>query len=418
MASSLRYLFIDMNSYFATVEQQLTPRLRGRPIAIVPTADVMSTCCIAASREAKAFGVKTGTAVWQARHLCPEITLVTARHEKYIEAHEKIVRAVGRCLPVHEVKSIDEMSCKLIGAEREVDNALGIARRIKTAIRSFAGDYLSCSIGIAPSAMLAKLGTDLQKPDGLVVIRAEDLPERLYSIKLQDFCGIGPRMEKRFLRFGVSTVEQMLRLAPGHLCRIWGSKVLGWRWWYLLRGHDVPDKPTTRRSVGHSHILPPDKREPAAARGVLLRLVHKAAARMRKIGYCTRTVVVDLNYLDEVGGWRAAVHVPACQDTPALLEATAHLWKHRPPGRLLKVAVTLVDLSPVQVVTPSLFDCDQKAQKVSEAMDDANRLFGPNSLYFGSTIGHTKDAPMRISFTHIPDAETESAETARGYGWL
>lgn len=413
----LPHMAIDMNAYFASCEQQANPALRGRPVAVVPMADVNTTCCIAASYEAKPFGIKTGTPVWQARHLCPGIVLVPAKHERYIDFHEKILRAINTCVPVTAVKSIDEVICRLLGAEGEPENAVALAHRVKAAIRRSAGECMTCSIGIAPNAILAKLGSDIQKPDGLVVFRHEDLPQRLYSLKLQDFCGIGPRMEKRFLRFGVRTVEQMMRLSPGHLCRIWGSKVHGWRWWYTLRGHDVPEKPTTRRTVGHSHILPPVKRGDTEARGVLMRLVHKAAARMRKIGYCAGAVVVSVHYFGERHGWSGAVHVPPCQDTPMLLEAAAHLWRCKPPGPLMQVAVTFMDLAPVKVVTPSLFERDRKAAKLSEAMDQANRTFGQNSVYFGSTIGHTRDAPMRISFTHIPDEETESAETPRAYGW-
>ena len=93
------------------------------------------------------------------------------------------------------------------------------------------------------------------------------------------------------------------------------------------------------------------------------------------------------------------------------------MWQFRPRGKLLQVAVTFLDLSPVKVVTPSLFETDRRAHRLSDAMDSANRTFGPNAVYFGSVIGHTKDAPMRISFTHVPDEETESAETLRHYGW-
>ncbi|CAN5257691.1 DNA polymerase IV [soil metagenome] len=419
----LRYAFIDMNSYFASVEQQTTPSLRGRPIAIVPMADVNTTCCIAASKEAKKLGIKTGTPVWQARVLCPDIVLVPAKHEKYIAAHEAIVKAVNTCLPVAQVKSIDEMVCKLIGDERKPENAIALAHKIKRAIRERAGECLTSSIGIGPNSLLAKLGTDLQKPDGLTVIREEDLPHRLYGISLTDFCGIGKQMEKRFHRLGVTTVEQMLRLTPAHLSQVWGSKVHGWRWWYLLRGHDVPDKETTRRTVGHSHILPPEKRNEVQARGVLMRLVHKAAARMRKIEYCAGAVVVHVSYLGEEhtgwggGGWAESVGLPHCQDTPALLEAAALLWSRKPAGKILKIGVTFMDLVPAKGVTPSLFDMDHKAQKLSEAMDQANRTFGPNAVYFGSIVGNTKGAPMRISFTHIPDEETESAESLRQYGW-
>jgi DNA polymerase-4 len=407
---------VDTDSYFASVEQQLNPALRGKPVGIVPMANVTTTCCIAASKEAKKFQVRTGTPVWQAKELCPQIALVPARHEEYIRAHEKIVKAVGACVPVLDVKSIDEMVCRLIGDERKPENATAIARCIKEEIRKRVGEFVTTSIGIGPNILLAKLGTDLGKPDGLKVIRTEDLPHALEEVKLQEFSGIGRRMEKRFRKYGVYSTAQMLKLTPAQMCRIWGSKVHGWRWWYLLRGHDVPDKTTTRRSVGHSHILPPDKRGDAEARGVLMRLVHKAAARMRKIGYCAGTVAVHVHFFGE-GGWSGAVHIPPCQDSPMLLEAAAHIWNCKPPGRLLQVAVTFLDLAPKKVVTPSLFDRDRKADKLSDAMDSANRMFGPNSVYFGSVINHTKDAPMRISFTHIPDEETECGEMLKSYGF-
>src|SRR5271163_5284545 len=113
----LRWLFLDLNSYFASVEQELRPELRGRPVAVVPLfAD--STCCIAASYEAKAFGVRTGTTVGDAKTLCKGIELIEARHEVYVEYHHKIIHAVETCVPVTAVMSIDEMACRLIGRER------------------------------------------------------------------------------------------------------------------------------------------------------------------------------------------------------------------------------------------------------------------------------------------------------------
>src|SRR5436305_7040840 len=139
-----------MNSYFASVEQQDKPPLRGRPVAVVPVL-AESTCCIAASYEAKAFGVKTGTPVGEARKLCPRLHVEHARHERYVEVHEQIVKAVGRCVPVTEVLSIDEMKCKLLGREQEPDAALGIARRIKATIKRDVGEWMRCSIGIGPN---------------------------------------------------------------------------------------------------------------------------------------------------------------------------------------------------------------------------------------------------------------------------
>ena len=231
----LRYLFIDMNAYFASVEQQDRPELRGRPVAVVPV-DANTSSCIAASYEAKRKGVRTGTPVWQAKLLCPGIVCVHARHERYVQVHKLIVKAVGRCAPVDKVMSIDEMACKLIGSERRPADATAIALKIKAEIKRTVGDYLTCSIGVGPNVMLAKVAGDMMKPDGLTFLHPEELPGNLYPLKITDFPGIGPRMEKRFHRYGVTTVQQLMGLTVAGLSRVWESKVMGERWFYLLRG--------------------------------------------------------------------------------------------------------------------------------------------------------------------------------------
>src|SRR5580698_8565728 len=144
----VNWLFVDLNSYFASVEQQVRPELRGKPIAVVPVmAD--TTCCIAASYEAKAFGVKTGTIVGDAKRLCPELILVEGRHEIYAEFHKKIVDAVESCVPVTAVCSIDEMACRLMGRERLLLNALELGLRVKQRIKECAGPMLRSSVGLA-----------------------------------------------------------------------------------------------------------------------------------------------------------------------------------------------------------------------------------------------------------------------------
>mgnify|MGYP000851214433 CR=1 FL=1 len=198
----LRSLHIDLNSFFASVEQQHDPSLRGKPVGIVPLK-TEATGCIAASYQAKAFGVRTGTSVPEARRLCPGIILVPACTERYVKAHHAIIAAVDTVWPVHKIWSIDEIECRLTGVQQSRPQAERIARRIKRAILSRVGQCLTCSIGIAPNQLLAKLGSDLQKPDGLVIIEEHELPQRLYPLRLNELVGIGPRMEQRLLSRGV-----------------------------------------------------------------------------------------------------------------------------------------------------------------------------------------------------------------------
>lgn len=400
----LRYLFIDMNSYFASVEQQDDPKLRGRPVAVVPV-EAGTSCCIAASREAKRFGIRTGTAVWQAKRLCPELVCVTGNHERYVQVHKQIVKAVGRCAPVERVMSIDEMACKLIGVERRPENAEAIARKIKAELRRTLGEVLTCSIGVGPNVMLAKVAGDMRKPDGLTFLHPEQLPDNLYPLKITDFPGIGPRMEKRFHRYGVTTTRQLLGLTVASMSRVWESKVMGERWFHLLRGEDVPDLPTKRRTVSHSHILPPDLRTEDGSRGVMVRLIHKAAARLRSIGYWAGFLGVSISYLDGPR-WGVGTHLPKCQDTLNMLLAFGKMWddpdrpRHATP---LKVSMVLSELVPAAVATPSLFEQDRQVTTLSHVMDKINRAFGKHSVRFGTVMGSEDTAPTRVAFTRIPD---------------
>src|SRR5580698_7595946 len=183
--SLMNWLFVDLNSYFASVEQQVRPELRGRPVGVVPMmAD--TTVCIAASYEAKAFGVRTGTVVADAKRMCPNIVLVEARHEIYVDYHHRIVEAVETCLPVTAVMSIDEMACRLMGRERPVLAALELGRKVKARIQEQVGPFLRSSVGLATNRYLAKVASDMEKPDGLIALPLDILPEALRKLTLRD----------------------------------------------------------------------------------------------------------------------------------------------------------------------------------------------------------------------------------------
>jgi DNA polymerase-4 len=403
----LRHLFIDMNAFFASCEQQDHPELRTKAVAVIPT-DAETTACIAACYRAKARGVRTGTPVWEARKLCPGIVCVVADHKRYVVMHNRVVEAVQRVLPIDSVRSIDEMSCRLVGDERKSDAVDRIARKIKTEIHALAGEYMYCSIGVGPNTMLAKVAADMQKPNGLTVLADADLPTALHRLHLTDFPGVGPRMERRLKLHGIFTVEQFCRAPAKALAEVWGSKLIGERWYRLLHGEDVTDAPTRRQTVGHSHVLPPELRTEAGAYGVLMRLVHKVAARLRKIGYWCGAVSLGVSFMGSEPGdsvwWEESVRVPRCRDTPAILAAAMKLWGLRIRGRPpFKVGVVLSELVPARSATPSLFDEDRKGEDVSVAMDSVNAEFGASVVYLGAMFGMRDAAPTRIAFTQIPD---------------
>ncbi|MCE9590554.1 MAG: hypothetical protein K8S99_08525 [Planctomycetes bacterium] len=249
----LRYLFADMNSFFASVEQQETG-LSG-PLAVVPMAGVETTCVIAASYEAKAYGVGTGTAVHEAKKLCPGLRLIEARPDLYVRYHHRIVEALESCLHVDHVTSIDEMYGRLMGTECQPQNAAVLAYKVKAAIRQAVGTRIRCNIGMAPNAWLAKVASDMNKPDGLTMIMADQMPEALYRLKLTDLPGIASGMAHRLAKFDIFHVFQLCALSEHQLSVAWGSKIMGALWFAQLRGCDLPYRPTQRSMVGHSHVL-------------------------------------------------------------------------------------------------------------------------------------------------------------------
>lgn len=395
------WLFLDLNSYFASVEQELRPELRGKPVGVVPVmAD--TTCCIAASYEAKAFGVKTGTLVGEAKKLCPKIQLVEARHDVYVHYHHKIVDVVESCVPIASVMSIDEMACQLTGSQREIEKATRLAHSVKTAIRENVGLTLQCSIGLAPNRFLAKVASNMQKPDGMVVIKQSELPQVLYTLPLRDFPGIGRQMEKRLVKYGIRTSEQLLKLSKDQMRKVWGG-VPGERFWYLVHGDDIENIETRRRSIGHSHVLPPDMRTRERAYLVAQKLVHKAAVRLRRMDYWTTRFSVFVKFVDDAP-WDSHVRLVECQDTLTLLEALQMLWSDLPSGKPLAVGVTLSDLVSDTFHTCSLFE-ETKRTHLAKAMDRINLKYGVNVVHFGNLDLVKSAAPTRIAFTSIPDLE-------------
>ena len=279
----LNWLFVDLNSYFASVEQQVRPELRGRPVGVVPMmAD--TTVCIAASYEAKAFGVRTGTIVADAKRMCPEIVLVEGRHEIYTEYHHRVVEAVESCVPVTAVCSIDEMACRLIGRERPLLSALDLGLRVKTAIREKAGECLRSSVGLATNRYLAKVASDMEKPDGLVALPLDILPEALHQLTLRDLPGIGARTEKRLNEKGIRTMDDLLALDREQAGEMWGS-VWGERLFHWLQAKTSrwanwnTRNPSATRTCWRPRCATAEK-----AWGVAHKLLHKAAMRLRAAG--------------------------------------------------------------------------------------------------------------------------------------
>jgi DNA polymerase-4 len=422
---TLRCLFVDFDSFFASVEQFDNESLRGKPIAVVPVV-AETTCCLAASYPAKAKGVRTGTGVREAREKCPEIKLVLARPARYIEIHKQLMDAIQDCIPHGTPASIDEVPCWLIGRERRPENAVAIARSIKQRLHDLGfSPAINCSIGIAPNKFLAKTASDMDKPDGLTVIEEHDLPRRLHELELRDFCGIGASMEQRLHAAGIETAEQLCAATREHLRAAWGS-VEGERYWLQLRGFDLPERATTRGSIGHSHVLGPELRSFDGARAVLFKLLAKAAMRLRHEGFLAGGLAIRIRFLGLERRFERDLRFAPIDDSSTLLallgEQLQSLHRAMSSGRWrpsryppLSVAVTLVGLEAIDVMSGELIPERRRAKGMSKVLDDINRRYGNNALYFGAMQKAITQgaAPMRIPFSTIPDTALEDEMAPR-----
>lgn len=396
-----RIIYVDLNSYFASVEQAEDPSLLGRPVAVVPMiAD--TTSCLAASYPAKARGIRTGTSVRDARRLCPEIVFIEANHRKYVDYHHRIKEAVERCLPIWKVFSIDEMAIRLFGREQSSAFACAKALEIKKRIVDI-NPALTCSVGIAPNRYLAKIASDMQKPDGLIAIESDELPERLFDLKLRDFPGIGPRMEERLVEARCSSARTLCSKSMAELAALWGSRV-GADFWRLIHGEEIEERETKRGSISHSRVLSPDKRTPDYAWSNLVALLSKAAMRLREEGYYARGLDLNLKFLRHYGAdtWHRHVRLFETQDTASLLRELAILWSEAPKQRILKIGVVLSGLVPADRCQLSLWE-NGKQSNLMRALDSLNKTHRKNLVVYAASVERERAFHAPIAFGHIPE---------------
>lgn len=389
-----RYLFLDMNCFFARVEQQVQPIYRGQPVCVTPyTGD--SGCVIAASYEAKAVGIKGGCRVADARKIYPKVVILPSRPHLYMIYHKEIIKIAEKFSPFIKIMSIDEFSIRLTGRDANHDAAVKMAMALKAAIQKEVGDWLTCSIGIGPNQFLAKMAGEMKKPDGLFEIKLENLAEIYEKLELRDLTGINFRMERRFNYANIYTPSDFFAKSMSELSKNFG--ILGKAWFYRLRGYEVEEITRDTKTIGHSHVLPPELRSQKGAQKTIVKLVEKTGYRLRKDNFWATQIFLGISYSRHVH-WHKAKRIAPCQDNQQLINQTLEMFRQAPDGYPFAIQFATSGLIKNHIKTISLFDDLQKPQDLSKAMDKINDKFGASTIHSASFENEESIAPDRISF--------------------
>lgn len=376
-------LLADMNAFFASVHQALDPALKGKPVIVGGDPARRHGVVLTASYEAKARGVKTGMTVYEAEKLCPEGIFLKPQHHLYIHFSTRILRIMRDFTPLVEPFSIDEAFLDVTGCAKLFGPPREIARRLKERIRREVG--VTCSIGIGPNKLLAKMAAELEKPDGLTVLDHADVPKRLWPLPVRELFGVGPRYEHHLKLFNIHTIGDLAGFPVKILKKRFG--VNGEILWRCANGIDEsPVDPATLekvKSVGQQITLPRDYRTHEEMKVVILELADLVAQRAREGGYWGKTVVLSLK--DAGFAWLSRMSTLAeytdlaadiCRAALALLE------RHWPPGWPVRmIGVALAGLVPKRVEQPTLFGEKEKISSSERACDRIRSRFGERAVF-------------------------------------
>lgn len=408
---TIERLYLDFDGFFASVEQQARPELRGKPVGVIPMKGVTrNSCIIACSKEAKARGLKNVMSIEEARAQCPELVLASQSPDLYRRAHSALLSEISAILPIDAVKSIDELTCRLDSAA--ITDPEGLTAKLKARIRENVGPFITCSIGMAANRQLAKIACKVDKPDGVTIWRPEDMPAPLLARPLEDVPGVGPRMVVRLERAGVTGMADLYALQPKQMRKLWGN-VNGERHWYALHGYDIQAMPSKRGMYGHGRVLPPSNRPLPKAYDSARLLLVKAARRMRRDGWRAGSLWLWMSLRGRAYHDSEPLH--QVNDDHACLAALAVLWRRvearlKPGETIFRLGVVLAELTPADERQLDWIENDDARRRKWERVQTAiDRL---NGRYAGTVVTQGFWTPPpggyaggKIAYTRIPKRE-------------
>jgi len=401
-------MHVDMNSCFATMEQQANPLLRGRPVGVA-AYNAPYGCVIAPSYEAKAKGVKTGMRVWEARQLCPDIAIIQSNPPLYRDAHMRFKRIFqdysDRVVP----KSIDEAVIDFGGTEqiRKGKSLVDIGYEIKKRVRDEIGDWVRVNVGISTNRFLAKTAAGLHKPDGLDVITKDNLLDIYAGMDLLDITGINTRYQARLMQGGIRTPLEFFNAPIYVLKKEVFKSIVGYYWYVKLRGWEIEDYESPRQTIGHNYTVQVRPATPEQIEKFMMKLCEKTGRRLRRNSYFAEGIQVWASFQDHTF-WHVGHRVGTrLYTTSDIFHYAMNYFNERPHYRVItKMGVTVYDLQPLMPEQVSLFDGlhgDKNA--LSRSLDAVNNRYG--DMVVGSALLMDMDNFIldRVAFGSVKDLQ-------------
>lgn len=402
-------LHLDMNSYYATLEQQAYPNLRGKPIGVAGKGPGERTIIAGASVEAKKMGVRGVMSTWEARRVCPELIIIPANYDRYIFTSKRIFALLERFSPKIEIFSIDEAFIELPG-RLGWEGARQIARQMKQLIKKQVGEWVTCSVGVSYGKTIAKLASELQKPDGLVTITPENFQEMAEKTAIENLCGIGYRLTPRLNRLGIKTVADLGRTPKETLLTVFGDALGSWLH-NIGNGRDDNKIRSWRelpqeKSVGHTYTLPHDLSSFETVADVLALLSERVGIRLRRKGLAARTIGIYLGFNDGTGWGDHVRSDDYLFDGYQLFEQIKKMLLHLGGIKPVRfVAVSTHDLMAQVHNTQPIFPEVRNYERLVEALDKINTRYGDLIISRGNIIG------LKKRVFNLPDGRNKRVYT-------
>lgn len=392
-------LHVDFDSYFASCEQHFNPNLRNKPIGV--TAENGRTCIIAASKEAKKFGIKTGTRTWEANQLCPSIIYVKGDFDRYLDITKKFVEICSLYSPLVEVFSLDEVFIDMTSTMHLFGNDVHLlVKKFKKQIADEISPVTTVSIGASYNKLLAKLASGLNKPDGFMVIDRDNLDSIYKNTELTDICGIGERLKRRLNMLGIYTLMQ-LRIYPPRLLKkefgnVCSQSLLNYAWAEDLSTVASYLEESETKSVGRNYCLPKNEYDQNKVLQTLSELSEEVGRRLRIIGKKGKTINFYLSGERSMGGKKTiSSYLNSGREIYSIIKLFLKEWKwlkqdtEQSPSMVRQIHISVSNLIDEKYSNIGLFE-DPRESIIQKTVDKLNEKFGTHTIRRGYTLNAPK----------------------------